>query len=75
LATANASVTIHVVELWVFIDLPIFQLGVATGSFSLFDGPDERCPRLFVIMLVRQPHLVMFEALSLVVASPGSGLV
>ena len=25
--------------------------------------------------LVRQPHLVMFEALSLVVASPGSGLV
>jgi len=25
--------------------------------------------------LVRQPHLVMFEALSLVVASAGSGLV
>jgi uncharacterized protein YfiM (DUF2279 family) len=29
----------------------------------------------YVGTLVRQPHLVMFEALSLVVASPGSGLV
>jgi hypothetical protein len=34
-----------------------------------------RVDRDSLLGLVRQPHLVMFEALSLVVASPGSGLV
>jgi hypothetical protein len=42
---------------------------------NLSKTKDERVPFVLLGLLVRQPHLVMFEALSLVVASPGSGLV